>query len=87
MDEELEGFARQYALRRNITLGDRLGFGIHGTVFAAVDNKDEAVSGNGRAGIGSERRFDAAGADGAPANPRFKSAEEPDQNKDRCEQT
>jgi len=38
------------------------------------------------AGIGSERRFDAAGADGAPANPRFKSAEEPDQNKDRREQ-
>jgi len=24
MDEELENFARQYALRRNITLGDRL---------------------------------------------------------------
>ena len=39
MDEELEYLARQYALRRNITLGDRLGFGIHGTVFAAVDNK------------------------------------------------
>jgi hypothetical protein len=39
MDEELENLARRYALRRNITLGDRLGFGIHGTVFAAVDNK------------------------------------------------
>jgi hypothetical protein len=38
MDEELENLAGRYALRRNITLGDRLGFGIHGTVFAAVDN-------------------------------------------------
>jgi hypothetical protein len=39
MDEELENLAQRYALRRNITLGDRLGFGIHGTVFAAVNNK------------------------------------------------
>ena len=39
MDEELENLAQRYALRRNIILGDRLGFGIHGTVFAAADNK------------------------------------------------
>ena len=39
MDEELENLAQRYALKRNITPGDRLGFGIHGTVFAAVDNK------------------------------------------------
>lgn len=39
MDEELENLARRYEHRRNITLGDRLGFGVHGTVFAAVDNK------------------------------------------------
>lgn len=38
MDEDLEDLARRYGLKRNITLGDRLGFGIHGTVFAAVDN-------------------------------------------------
>ena len=38
MDEELEDFADRYAIKRNITLGDRLGFGIHGTVFAAADN-------------------------------------------------
>ncbi len=39
MDEELEDLAARYALRRNITRGDRLGFGVHGIVFAAVDNK------------------------------------------------
>ena len=39
MDQELENLPGRYALRRNITLGDRLGFGVHGIVFAAVDNK------------------------------------------------
>jgi hypothetical protein len=44
MDEELHGLAERYALRRNIKLGERLGFGIHGTVFAAVDNTKPAFS-------------------------------------------
>jgi hypothetical protein len=35
MDEELVNLARQYALTRGITLHKRLGFGIHGIVFAA----------------------------------------------------
>lgn len=39
MDDELEDLAQRYAHRRNIILGDRLGFGVHGTVFAAVDNQ------------------------------------------------
>ena len=38
MDEELDSLAQGYALRRNIKLGERLGFGIHGIVFAAEDN-------------------------------------------------
>ena len=38
MDEELDNLARRYALTRHITLGERLGFGIHGIVFAAQDN-------------------------------------------------
>jgi hypothetical protein len=38
MDEDLESHAQRYALRRNIKLGERLGFGIHGIVFAAEDN-------------------------------------------------
>jgi len=38
MDEELDNLAQQYALKRNIKLGERLGFGIHGTVFAVEDN-------------------------------------------------
>jgi len=38
MDEDLNKLARRYALRRNIKLGERLGFGIHGTVFTAEDN-------------------------------------------------
>jgi hypothetical protein len=38
MDEELDIRARQYALTRRITLSERLGFGIHGIVFAAEDN-------------------------------------------------
>ena len=38
MDEVLDSLAQRYALRRKIKLGERLGFGIHGTVFAAVDN-------------------------------------------------
>jgi len=37
MDEELVNLARQYALTRGITLHERLGFGIHGIVFAAED--------------------------------------------------
>jgi hypothetical protein len=38
MDEDLDSLAQRYGLRRNIKLGERLGFGIHGTVFAAEDN-------------------------------------------------
>ncbi len=38
MDEDLDSLAQRYALRRNIKLGERLGFGIRGTVFAAEDN-------------------------------------------------
>jgi hypothetical protein len=38
MDEDLDSLAQRYALKRNIKLGERLGFGIHGTVFAAQDN-------------------------------------------------
>src|SRR5207244_2850744 len=38
MDEELNNVARQYALMRGITLGEQLGFGIHGIVIAAEDN-------------------------------------------------
>ena len=37
MDEDLVNLARQYALTRGITLHERLGFGIHGIVFAAED--------------------------------------------------
>ncbi len=37
MDEELFELARQYALRRRITLSEQLGLGIHGIVFAAED--------------------------------------------------
>lgn len=37
MDEQLENLARQYALSRGIILRERLGFGIHGIVFAAED--------------------------------------------------
>jgi len=35
MDEYLDSLAQRYALKRNIKLGERLGFGVHGTVFAA----------------------------------------------------
>jgi len=38
MDQDLHSLAQRYALRRNIKLGERLGFGIHGIVFAAEDN-------------------------------------------------
>jgi len=38
MDEELLELAQRYATRRRITLNERLGFGIHGIVFAAEDN-------------------------------------------------
>ncbi len=38
MDEELDNLARRYALTRRITLGEPLGFGVHGIVFAAQDN-------------------------------------------------
>ena len=37
MDEDPNSLAQRYALRRNIKLGERLGFGIHGIVFAAQD--------------------------------------------------
>jgi hypothetical protein len=38
MNEELLELAQRYATRRRITLNERLGFGIHGIVFAAEDN-------------------------------------------------
>ena len=38
MDEELDSLFQRYASKRNIKLGERLGFGVHGTVFAAQDN-------------------------------------------------
>jgi len=38
MDEDLDSLAQRYAVKRNIKRGERLGFGIHGTVFAAEDN-------------------------------------------------
>ena len=38
MDEELVDLAQRYAHKRHITLSERLGFGIHGIVFAAEDN-------------------------------------------------
>lgn len=38
MDETLNSLAQRYALTRNIKLGEPLGFGIHGIVFAAEDN-------------------------------------------------
>lgn len=37
MNEEFDNLALQYALTRGITLRERLGFGIHGIVFAAED--------------------------------------------------
>jgi hypothetical protein len=37
MDEELDDLAKRYSHKRNITLRERLGFGVHGTVFAAED--------------------------------------------------
>ena len=37
MDEDLESLAQRYALKRNITLRDPLGSGIHGNVLAAQD--------------------------------------------------
>ena len=42
MDLDLESLAQQYALKRNIKLGERLGFGIYGIVFAAQDNRKPA---------------------------------------------
>lgn len=38
MDEEAVNLAQRYALSRNIIMGERLGFGVHGTVFAAAYN-------------------------------------------------
>ena len=38
MDEELYNLAGRYALTRRVTLGEGLGFGIRGIVFAAGDN-------------------------------------------------
>ena len=38
MDEELDSLFQRYASKRDIKLGERLGFGVHGTVFAAQDN-------------------------------------------------
>ena len=37
MDEDLDSLAERYSVRRNIKLGEQLGFGIHGMVFAAQD--------------------------------------------------
>lgn len=38
MEEDLVSLAQRYALTRNIELCERLGFGVHGTVFAVKDN-------------------------------------------------
>jgi hypothetical protein len=38
MDKELDNLAQRYALTRRITLGERLGFCVHGIVFAAEDD-------------------------------------------------
>jgi hypothetical protein len=38
MDEDLDHLAQRYAFKRHIKLRERLGFGVHGTVFAAEDN-------------------------------------------------
>lgn len=38
MNEELEGRARAYAAKGEMTLGKALGSGIHGIVFRAKDN-------------------------------------------------
>ena len=38
MDEDLHELTRRYTLKRNITLREPLGFGVHGNVFAAEDN-------------------------------------------------
>ena len=37
MNEDLDTLAQRYALKRNIKLGEQLGFGVHGTVFTAQD--------------------------------------------------
>jgi hypothetical protein len=37
MDEDLDRLAQRYALKRNIKLGGRLGFGVHGIVITAQD--------------------------------------------------
>jgi hypothetical protein len=37
MDEDLDRLAQRYALKRNIKLGERLGFGVHGIVTAVQD--------------------------------------------------
>jgi hypothetical protein len=37
MDEDPDRLAQRYALKRNLKLGERLGFGVHGTVIAAQD--------------------------------------------------
>jgi hypothetical protein len=37
MDEALDNLTQRYALKRNIKLGERLGFGVHGIVIAAQD--------------------------------------------------
>jgi len=44
MDEDLNRLARRYALKRNIKLGERLGFGIHGIVIAAQDKTKPGFS-------------------------------------------
>ena len=41
MDEELDDLAQRYGHRRNITLHERLGFGVHGTVLAAEDKAED----------------------------------------------
>lgn len=38
MDEELDSLVQRYALKHNTKLSERLGFGVHGTVFAFEDN-------------------------------------------------
>jgi RIO-like serine/threonine protein kinase len=38
MNEELNRLVQQYASKRDIKLGEPLGFGVHGNVFAAEYN-------------------------------------------------
>ena len=51
------------------------------------DEQELTLSTSQRLNIFSERRFNAAGSDRAPTDPRLESAEKPDQNKDRAKES